>query len=227
MAGAMAEVVLFDLDGTLVDSAADLLAAMNRLRADEDLPPLPMNGFRQVVSRGGKAMLAVAYPERDEVARDALLPRFLAYYAEAAAVHSTPFEGVEPMLRAIEANGSRWGIVTNKPLHLARLVVAGMGWDGRCAVLVGGDSLPVKKPDPAPLLHACLALDIAPEHCVYVGDDERDIVAARGAGMKSVAALWGYRSDGDDPLVWRPDAAADQPLDLLRDGCLEALRGAA
>ncbi len=223
----IAPLVLFDLDGTLVDSAADLLAAMNRLRADEHLPPLPMDGFRQVVSKGGRAMLRAAYPELDEHEREARLPVFLGYYAERLAEHSTPFDGIERVLAAIEASGARWGIVTNKALYLAREVVAGMGWARRCALLVGGDSLPVKKPAPDQLLHACRELGVAPADGVYVGDDERDIVAARAAGMKSVAALWGYRGDDEDPFAWRADACAVHPIDLLADGRLEPLRGAA
>lgn len=223
----IAPVVLFDLDGTLVDSAADLLAAMNRLRADDGLPALPMDGFRQVVSKGGRAMLKVAYPQLDDDTRESRLQVFLDYYAERLAEHSTPFDGVERVLDAIEAAGARWGIVTNKAMYLARDVVAGMGWSRRTAVLVGGDSLPVKKPDPGQLLFACRELGIAPAECVYVGDDERDVVAARAAGMKSVAALWGYRGDDEDPADWRPDASAGRPHDLLADGLLEPLRGLA
>ena len=111
-------------------------------------------------------------------------------------------------------------IVTNKPYYLAVGVVATMGWNERCAILLGADSLPKKKPDPDQVLHACERLGVTPQECVYVGDDERDIVAARAAGMKSVAALWGYREAHEDPADWRPDASADLPRDLLRPGLL-------
>ena len=136
------------------------------------------------------------------------------------ATHSTPFDGVAKVLDAIEAAGSRWGIVTNKPHYLAVGVVASMGWSRRSAILIGGDSLPRKKPDPDQLFHACEKLAQPPSGCVYVGDDERDILAARNAGMKSVAALWGYRQDHEDPRNWQADAYAEQPIDMLRPGVL-------
>ena len=141
-------------------------------------------------------------------------------YAEAVATHSTPFDGVADVLQAIEASGSRWGIVTNKPHYLAVGVVASMGWAQRSAILIGGDSLPRKKPDPDQLFHACETLGCTPADCVYVGDDERDILAARNAGMKSVAALWGYRQDHEDPRQWQADAYAELPIDMMRPGIL-------
>ena len=222
MSADIAALVLFDLDGTLVDSAVDLLNALNRILEGEGKPALPLARLRPVVSKGGRAMLAVAFPERDETGREALLQPFLDTYAAAVAEHSTPFDGIEDVLRTIESAGVRWGIVTNKPLYLAERVVASMGWNGRCAVLLGGDSLPKKKPEPDQLLSACEQLGVAPGDCVYVGDDERDIVAARRAGMKSVAARWGYREAHENPDDWRPDAQAAWPRDLLSDGCLEA-----
>ena len=158
---------------------------------------------------------------RDPDQREALLQPFLDVYAEQVSIHSTPFAGVEAVLAGIEAAGSRWGIVTNKPHYLAVGVVASMGWSTRSAILIGGDTLPRKKPDPDQLFLACETLGVAPGECVYVGDDERDILAARAAGMKSVAALWGYREAHDDPLAWGPDVCAEQPLDLLRPGLLE------
>jgi phosphoglycolate phosphatase len=167
-------------------------------------------------------MLSAAFPERDSEAREALLQPFLDAYAAAVADYSTPFAGIAEVLEAIETAGSRWGIVTNKPYRLACVVVTSMGWSERCAVLIGGDTLPKKKPDPDPLLLACQRLAVAPEHCVYVGDDQRDIVAARAAGMASVAALWGYREAHEDPSDWKPDRSAQEPSDLLRFGMLGA-----
>ena len=215
-----APVVLFDLDGTLVDSAVDLLNALNHVAVREGRAPLPLSAIRPSVSKGARAMLKVAFPDRDDAAREALVQPFLDAYAAAVADHSTPFEGVEETLRAIEASGSRWGIVTNKPLYLAKDVVASMAWQSRCAVLVGGDSLPRKKPEPDQLFLACENLGVTPGDCVYVGDDERDVVAAHRAGMKSVAALWGYREAHEDPRDWRPDACAATPRDLLTPGLL-------
>ena len=216
----IAPLVLFDLDGTLVDSAVDLLNALNVILAREQRPALTLEQLRPVVSKGGRAMLGVGFPELDASQREPFLQPFLDVYADAVAHHSTPFDGVAEVLAAIESAGSRWGIVTNKPAYLAEGVVATMGWSRRCAILLGGDSLPRKKPDPDQLLHACDRLQVPPARCVYIGDDERDIVAARNAGMRSVAALWGYRLDGDDPLAWGADRRADAPRDLLRPGLL-------
>lgn len=207
--------VLFDLDGTLVDSAPDLLAAMNRLRGDHGLPLLALHELRPVVSKGGRAMLGVAFPHLDAAAREPLLPTFLAYYAEALAVHSVVFDGVPELLDAIEARGLRWGIVTNKPMYLAREVVQGFGWQSRSAVLLGGDSLPRRKPDPDQLLQACADLGVSPEDCVYVGDDERDAVAAKAAGMRAIVALWGYRGAEESPADWGGDVLAASARELL------------
>lgn len=218
----IAPLVLFDLDGTLVDSAVDLLNALNVILAREGRAALSLAQLRPVVSKGGRAMLGVGFPELDAARREVFLQPFLDVYADAVARHSTPFDGVEDVLAAIEAAGSRWGIVTNKPAYLAEGVVATMGWATRCATLLGGDSLPRKKPEPDQLLHACTQLQVPPARCVYVGDDERDIVAARNAGMASVAALWGYRLDSEDPLAWGADRRADAPRDLLRPGQLSS-----
>lgn len=216
----MAPLILFDLDGTLVDSAMDLLNALNVITAREGVAPAPLSSIRPVVSKGARAMLAVAFPDRDAAGRERLWQPFLDVYAEAVATHSTPFEGIAEVLDAIEAAGSRWGIVTNKPHYLATGVVASMGWTERSAILIGGDTLARKKPDPDQLLVACETLAVSPLDCIYVGDDERDIVAARSAGMKSVAALWGYREAHEDPRAWNPDLLVELPLDLIRPGTL-------
>ncbi len=220
----IAALVLFDLDGTLVDSAVDLLNAINVIALREGEPAVPLSTIRPVVSRGGRAMLAAAFPARDEEQRELLLQPFLAVYGDAVARHSTAFDGIAEVLAGIEASGSRWGIVTNKPHYLAFDIVESMGWTQRCAVLIGGDTLPRKKPDPDQLLLACRTLGVEPPKCVYVGDDERDIIAARNAGMKSVAALWGYRQADDDPRSWGSDALAETALELLAEGRLRAFR---
>jgi len=207
--------VLFDLDGTLVDSAPDFLATLDVLRAERGEPPMSLAALRPHVSKGARAMLAASFPHMPADARDALIPGFLAIYEQELAHHGGAFDGVEPLLAAIEAQGSRWGIVTNKPEYLARLLLPRLGWETRCAVLLGGDSLAVRKPHPEPLLHAAKALGVEPAACVYVGDDERDIVAARAAAMPSVVALWGYRLDEDDPVAWQADRMAEAPRDLL------------
>lgn len=217
----MAPVILFDLDGTLVDSAVDLLNALNVIVGQAGKPPLSLAEIRPVVSKGARAMLAVAFPELHEEERLRYLQPFLDCYQRAVAEYSTPFADIESVLNAIESAGSRWGIVTNKPHYLAVEVVRSMGWSHRSAVLIGGDTLPRKKPDPDQLFHACELLAVQASDCIYVGDDERDVLAAKHAGMKSVAALWGYREAHDDPEQWKADAMAERPLDLLRPAVLQ------
>ena len=215
---------LFDLDGTLLDSAPDFVATLNHMLAERGEQPMPLDALRPHVSKGARAMLAAGFPRLDVATRDAMIPAFLGVYQQELARHGAPFEGVEPLLDAIESAGCRWGIVTNKPEYLAVQLLPLLGWQRRCAVLVGGDTLPVRKPDPEPLLHAARLLGVDAGRCVYVGDDERDIVAARAARMPSVAALWGYRLDGDDPATWQADAVVDTPHDLLRVDAWPSLR---
>jgi N-acetyl-D-muramate 6-phosphate phosphatase len=216
----MAAVILFDLDGTLVDSAVDLLNACNLILQQAGKPAISLSELRPVVSKGARAMLAVAFPDLNEEQRLQYLQPFLDCYQQAVAQHSTPFADIEAVLSAIEASGSLWGIVTNKPYYLAKEVVHSMGWTERCAVLIGGDTLPRKKPDPDQLFHACELLAVQAGDCVYVGDDERDVLAAKHAGMKSVAALWGYREAHDDPKDWQADVMCNMPMDLLQPAVL-------
>ena len=206
--------VLFDLDGTLADSAHDLLAAVNAMRREQGLAAMALDAFRPHVSRGARAMLLAAFPDVDEAIRESRVPTLLDQYQRHIGHHAGIFDGVEDMLLALEAAGTVWGIVTNKPEYLARELLPHLGWAERCAVLIGGDTLPVRKPDPLPLLVAAEKMGLAPADCVYVGDDARDIVAARAAGMPSVVALWGYRQDGDDPSAWGGDCMVEQPGDL-------------
>ncbi len=215
MSLASTRAVLFDLDGTLVHTAPDLTAAVNRLLADLDREPVHPVRLAEVVSKGGRAMLGVALPDLDEAAREALLPRFLAHYAENIAAHSVLYPGVAEVLERIEAAKLAWGIVTNKPEGLARALLQALDLLDRCPVLVGGDTLTRRKPDPEPLWHACEALGIPAGHCVYVGDDERDVLAARAAGMPGIVALWGYRSVDDAPESWPASARCERALDLL------------
>lgn len=216
----MAPVILFDLDGTLVDSAVDLLNALNVIVQQTGKPALGLAELRPVVSKGARAMLAVAFPELSEQQRLAYLQPFLDCYQQAVAQHSTPFADIDKVLTNIEASGSRWGIVTNKPYYLAKEVVQSMGWTERTAVLIGGDTLPRKKPEPDQLFHACELLGVQASDCIYVGDDERDVQAAKHAGMKSVAALWGYREAHDDPKNWQADVMCNMPMDLLQPAVL-------
>lgn len=208
------DVALFDLDGTLLDSAPDMLATVNAMRAERGRGPMALDALRPHVSKGARAMLAAAFADVAVETRESWVPEFLAVYQLELGRHGAPFEGIETMLGALEAAGSRWGIVTNKPEYLARLLLPLLGWESRCAVLIGGDTLAARKPDPLPLTVAAERLGVAPSACVYVGDDERDIVAARAAGMPSVVALWGYRLDEDDPIAWQGDVMIDTPAAL-------------
>ena len=213
--------ILFDLDGTLVDSAQDLLAAVNSVLGDAGQTPLELAELRPVVSKGARAMLASAFPNQDAAQREKYVQPMLDYYVKSIALHTRPFDDIDSLLGRIERAGLRWGIVTNKPEAMAREVVRAMGWIERCAVLIGGDTLPTKKPDPAQLLHACGLLRLTPNQCVYVGDDRRDIEAARAADMLSVIALWGYREAHENPDDWQADCSIAYPLEL----CFELAEG--
>lgn len=224
MSAGFPKAVLFDLDGTLLDSAPDMLAVANSMRQQHGLPPMAMEPLRAQVSKGSRAMLGAAFPDVDPGERDGWVPRFLELYESELGRHGAPFDGVEPMLAALEAAGTPWGIVTNKPEYLARKLIPLLGWQTRCAVLIGGDTLSVRKPDPLPLTTAAHQIGIDPADCIYVGDDERDIVAARAAGMASVVALWGYRLEADDPLAWRGDVMIETPAELIGAGAWPATR---
>ena len=209
------KLALFDLDGTLLDSAPDMVATVNRMRAARGRPPMPLAELRPHVSRGSRAMSAAAFPELGGDVPQDMIREFLDTYESELGRHGMPFDGVPQLLDALEAAGGRWGIVTNKPEYLAKQVLPQFGWDTRCAVLIGGDSLPERKPHPLPLLHAAETLGTDIADCVYVGDDERDIAAARAAGMRSVVALWGYRLPEEAPAGWGGDVLVEVAADLL------------
>jgi 2-phosphoglycolate phosphatase len=208
--------VLFDLDGTLIDSAPDLAGAANRLRADHGLEPLPLEMLRPMVGSGARGMVGVAFgvapgQPRFESLRDA----FLAHYEAGLLQRTRPFEGVDEMLSALEAACIPWGIVTNKATRFTRPIVAGLNLAQRAAVVVCGDTTPHSKPHPEPLWHAARAMGLAPEGVVYVGDDLRDAQAARAAGMAMVAATWGYLGLGEPVHSWGADVLMDSPSLLL------------
>lgn len=214
--GGFPTAVLFDLDGTLLDSAPDMLATVNAMRTTQGIAPMILAELRPHVSKGARAMLSAAFPGIDEAERESRVPEFLRVYERELGRHGRAFDGIEAMLAQLELAGCVWGIVTNKPEHLARQLLPLLGWQDRCAVLIGGDTLAVRKPDPLPLVVAAGRIGIPPAECIYVGDDERDIVAARAAGMPSVVALWGYRLSDDDPFAWQGDVLVQRPEDLCR-----------
>jgi N-acetyl-D-muramate 6-phosphate phosphatase len=221
---AFPKAALFDLDGTLVDSAPDFIAVINRMRADRGRDAMALADLRPVVSKGSRAMLAAGFPDAAANEREVWVQEFLDRYEAELGLHGKPFDGVERMLAALEAQGTIWGIVTNKPEYLARKLMPLLGWESRCAVLIGGDTLAVRKPDPLPLLHAAESIGIVASDCVYVGDDERDILAARAAGMPSVVALWGYRLHEDDPFAWQGDVLVHEPRELCEAAAWPGVR---
>jgi len=205
--------VLFDLDGTLLDSAPDLYAALQAQCAEEGVASPAYAPVREVVSRGARAVLRCAFASRGEAVIEALVPRYLQLYEQVMARDTRAFDGVDDLLARLEARGLRWGIVTNKPGFLADELVRRMGWSERASTVVAGDTLAVKKPDPAPVLLACTRAAVAPQRAVFVGDDARDIQAGRDAGLFTVAAAWGYL-DGGDPRQWGADVVLDTPAAL-------------
>ena len=208
--------VLFDLDGTLIDSAPDLAGAANRLRADHGLEPLPLEMLRPMVGSGARGMVGVAFgvaPGQPQF--ESLRDAFLAHYEAGLLQRTHPFEGVDEMLSALEDAGIPWGIVTNKATRFTLPIVAGLNLAQRAAVVVCGDTTLHSKPHPEPLWHAARAMGLAPEGVVYVGDDLRDAQAARAAGMAMVAATWGYLGLGEPVHSWGADVLMDSPSQLL------------
>jgi phosphoglycolate phosphatase len=206
--------VFFDLDGTLVDSAPDLVVALQRLRAELGEGDADLTAAGRLVSKGGRAMLRAGFPGAGEARIEQLLPRFLDLYAEAIATHTRTYPGIDDVLATLEARAIHWGVVTNKPGWLARSLLSALRLDLRCIALVSGDCLPQRKPDPAPLLHACALAHVDAAASVYVGDDARDIETGKRAGTRTVAAAWGY-VDGEDLSSWGADRIVARPRDLL------------
>lgn len=211
-----APLLLFDLDGTLVDSAPDLAGAANDLRAAHGLAPLPYAALRPMVGTGARGMVGVAFGVGPDDARfEALRDDFLDSYARRL-LHSTcVFDAVQPVLDRLDAAGLRWGIVTNKATRFTAPIVDGLGLAARAAVVIAGDTTPHAKPHPAPLLEAARRLGVAPQHCAYVGDDQRDVVAGRAAGMATLAAAWGYLGQGEPVQAWGADRVLEIPGQLL------------
>ena len=212
----MIKAVLFDLDGTLVDTAPDLGHALNRMRDARGLPPLPLAATRPVTSLGARGMLNAGFgigPGHPDYG--AMREEFLRLYEADICRDTRLFSGVPELLDALEARGLSWGIVTNKSERLARLLLGILGIASRASCIVGGDSTPHFKPHPDPLFAACKALREDGGACIYVGDDLRDIEAGHAAGMKAAAVKWGYLNGGK-PETWNAEWLIDQPEDLLQ-----------
>jgi N-acetyl-D-muramate 6-phosphate phosphatase len=211
----MIDAILFDLDGTLADTAADLGAVLNRLRGEAGQIPLPAQTIRPHVSKGVRGLLGVGFalaPGDDRYAE--LHQRFLAYYGESLCVATTLFDGVAELLDGLEQDDIKWGVVTNKTSRYTLPLMEALGLTRRAACIVSGDSSPRPKPAPDPLLLASTLSGADPRHCLYVGDDLRDMQAAHAAGMGAIAAAWGYLGDGLPLEEWGADAIIRSPADL-------------
>jgi len=208
--------VLFDLDGTLIDSALDLAGAANEMRIARDLPPLPFERLRPMVGAGARGMLGTALQVTPDDPRfSELRDEFFLRYEQRMTQETKPFEAVVTLLDALEARGMPWGIMTNKSQRFTLPLVKALGLDTRAGAVVCGDTTPHAKPHPAPLLETARRMGVAPADCVYVGDDLRDVQAGQAAGMPTVAVGWGYLGGGEPIGAWGADHVIQRPSDLL------------
>ena len=212
-----APLVLFDLDGTLIDSAPDLAGAANAMREARGLAPLPYEALRPMVGSGARGMVGAAFGlAPGDAGFDALRTEFLDRYEAGLLERTAVFEAVHPVLDRLDSAGLRWGIVTNKAERFTRPIVEGLGLARRAAVVIAGDTTPHSKPHPAPLLEAARRVQVAAAECLYVGDDLRDVQAGRAAGMDTLVAGWGYLGQGEPAGAWGADAVLDTPAALLQ-----------
>ena len=208
--------VLFDLDGTLVDTAPDLANALNQTLANHGKQPLPFDAIRPSVSLGGAALVRSGFNLREtDPGFTPLRDEFLEIYRDNLAHHSCLFPGMEQVLSELEQKRVSWGIVTNKPAWLTDPLMQELELDARTDCIVSGDTLEHRKPHPAPLLHACDILKCVPEETLYVGDARRDIEAGTSAGMTTLVATYGYIDTADNPESWGADGLVDSPAEIL------------
>lgn len=210
------ELVLFDLDGTLIDSAPDLGAAADKMRTDRGLPSLPLDTYRPMAGAGARGMLGIAFGmATDHVDFPVMREEFFQNYEQRMTALTYAFEGVAALLGTLARHGMPWGIVTNKAARFTDPLTRAMPLLAPAVTVISGDTTPHAKPHPAPLLEAARRAGTAPQRCLYVGDDERDILAGRAAGMATVAATYGYLGMHADTLSWGADACIDHPQALL------------
>ena len=208
--------VLFDLDGTLIDSAPDLGAAADRMRVERGLPSLPLAKYRPMAGAGARGMLGIAFgmtPDAPDY--EAMREEFFVKYENAMTDHTVIFEGIPALIASLLELGIAWGVVTNKSMRFTGPLTRGIPLFRSARAIVGGDSTAHAKPHPEPLLEAARRLKVEPKQCIYVGDDERDIIAGRAAGMGTVAATYGYLGSNANVYVWQADAHIASPLELM------------
>ena len=209
--------VLFDLDGTLIDTAPDMAAALDILCREEGREPLPFEAVRPVVSNGSVALVRLAFGQDiDEASLERLKQRYLEIYQDHLAVHSKLFAEMDTLLRKLEEKNIQWGVVTNKPGWLTEPLMAALNLSERAACIVSSDSTENRKPHPEPMFYACKLTGSQPQQCVYVGDARRDIEAGQNAGMKTIIAEYGYINDNEDIDSWHADFRITSPAELIR-----------
>ena len=208
--------VLFDLDGTLVDTAPDMVAVLQELQRTRGVDPVDYEVGRAHVSNGALGLLGLGFPGVEHTVGSELHTAFLERYALRVCEASVLFPGLADLLEALDAAGMPWGVVTNKPAHLTDPLLERLALAARSACTVSGDTLAQRKPDPAPLLHACELAGLLPQNTVYVGDASRDILAGQNAGMATVAAAYGYITPDDNPRSWGADRVAADTAELTQ-----------
>lgn len=209
--------VLFDLDGTLIDSAPDLGAAADGMRLRRGLPSKPLAEYRPHVGSGARGMLQVAFGmDAEHVNYEQYKEEFFVHYESCLTQRTRPFEEVDLLVSALLKRGMRWGVVTNKAQRFTTPITRAMGIFDSAATVISGDTTPHAKPHPGPLLEAARRMSLLPAQCIYVGDDVRDIRAGRSAGMWTVAARYGYLGAGADVASWGADAEVSSPLQVLQ-----------
>ena len=208
--------VLFDLDGTLIDTAPDMVAALDKLCAEEQQKVLPFEAVRPVVSNGSVALVKLAFGENlDEQRLEYLKKRYLEIYEQDIAVDSRLFDGILPVLDHLRQNNMNWGVVTNKPGWLTLPLMKALELDHQAACIVSGDSTENRKPHPEPMHHACELAGSTSDECIYVGDARRDIEAGNNAGMKTLVASYDYIGEHEDTNSWGADALINEPEEIL------------
>ena len=207
--------VLFDLDGTLVDTAPDLIACLNLTLMQYDYPVPASEQVKPFISLGAMAMINASVPNLDETRKAELLDTMLLCYEQNIVKHTVFFEGMEETLNTIEGLGLKWGVVTNKRERFTNPLMAALNLTHRAACIISGDTASHPKPHPAPMLAACQKAEVQPEHCVYIGDAKHDITAGKAVSMKTLAALYGYLKPNDQPETWGADELIVSPAHLL------------
>lgn len=209
------QAVLFDLDGTLADTAPDLVAALNHVCAEQDTAPPAYEQAAGNVSNGAIGLTRLAFPEHDEMTQQQLCARLVEVYEANLCVNTSTYPGMRELLDELSCRDIAWGIVTNKLRRLAVPIIEQLGLADECAVVVGGDTAARNKPAPDPIIYALDELQLAPAAVAYVGDHRKDIQAGRGAGVSTVAVTWGYTVEGDNPYDWDADYTIEMPLEFL------------